>query len=100
VGSTPQLDVPDRGRAAQGVRVDVVELQEAALGAAAAVRPHERAAPEVAQPHCALDLGRDVARSGRGGAGRLGVVHGGELAPGEIGEQGREGPVEDRGVVA
>jgi hypothetical protein len=66
VGPTPQPDVPGRGFAAQGVRVDVVELQEAALGAAAAVRPHECAATEVTQPHRALDLGRDVAGSGRG----------------------------------
>jgi len=100
VGSTPQLDVPDRGLAAQSVRVEVVEFQEAALGAAAAVRPHERAAPQIAQPHRALHLGREVAGSGPGpvrGARPLGRR---ELLLREVGEQGGEGAVQDGGFVS
>jgi hypothetical protein len=42
----------------------VMKLEETALHAAVTGGAHERAAPQVAQPHGALDLGRDVARSG------------------------------------
>jgi hypothetical protein len=100
VGSAPQLDVPDPGLAAQGIRVEVVVLQEAALAPAAAVRPHERAPPQVAQPHRALHLGREVAGSGPGpvrGARPLGRR---ELPLREVGEQGGEGAVQDGGVVS
>jgi hypothetical protein len=99
VAPAPELDVLDGGLAADGVRTDVVELDECTLVAPAAVGPHERAAAEVAHPDRALDLGRDVTRTRRRSAGRLGVLHSGELAPGEIREQGREGSVEDGGVV-
>jgi hypothetical protein len=99
VGSTPQLDVPDRGLAAQGVRIHVVELQEAAFRAAAAGRRHERAPPEVAQPHRALHLGRDMAGSGPAPVRGARPLRRRELLLREVGEQGGQGAVQDRGLV-
>jgi hypothetical protein len=100
VASAPELDVLDRGFASRRVRPDVVELHEGALVAAAAVRAHERTTPEVPHPDRALDLGGDVPRPRRRGTGGLGVLHGGELAPGEVRQERRERAVEDDGVVA
>ena len=77
-----------------------MEFQEAALRAATSVRPHERAAPEVAQPHRAFDLGRDVARSGGAATGRPRLVGRGELPLREGHEQGRESAVQDDRFVA
>jgi hypothetical protein len=76
-----------------------MELDERTLVAAAAVGAREGATTEVPYPDRALDLGRDVPRSRRGGTGRLRALHGGELAPGEIREERREGPVEDGRLV-
>ena len=77
-----------------------MELHEPALGTPPAARPHERAAPEVAQPHRALDLGRNVARSGRRAAGRPRIFGRRELFLREGRKQGRESAVEDGGFVA
>jgi hypothetical protein len=48
VPSAAKLDVADGGLAAHRVRTDVMELEEPALGAAAAAGADERAPPEVA----------------------------------------------------
>jgi hypothetical protein len=61
VAAAAQLDVLDRGFAADGVRTNVVELHEPASAAAAAFLSDERAAAEVAQPYGAFDLGGDMA---------------------------------------
>ena len=99
VAATTQLDVGDGGFASRRVGLHVVELQEAVLGAAAAVRPHEGAAAQVAQPDRALDLGRDVARSGRSVAAAAPTGRGFRVAANFFfatsSSSGGERPVED-----
>ena len=58
VETTPKSDVPHRGLATGGIRINVMELQEASLAAAAAAFRHEGATPTVTQPDGALHLGR------------------------------------------
>jgi hypothetical protein len=48
VTPAPELNVLDAGLAARRIGPDVMELHEPAFVAAPTVRPHERAAPEVA----------------------------------------------------
>jgi hypothetical protein len=76
-----------------------MEFQESALRTAAAARRNERATPKVSQPHRALHLGRDVARSGRRAAGGPGILGRRELLLRERREQGGESAVEDGGFV-
>jgi hypothetical protein len=78
----------------------MMELDERPIGAAPAVRSHERAEAEIAQPHGALDLGRNVARSRCGGLRTPRLVGGGELLPREVREEAAEGAVEDGRLVA
>ena len=77
-----------------------MKLQEGALLAAAATCAHECAAPQVAQPHRAPDLGRDVARTGDATGGGPRLFRRPELALGEVRQQGREGTIQDDGLVA
>jgi hypothetical protein len=108
VTSASELDVRDAGLAAYRVRADVVELHEGALAAAAAVRPHERATPEVAYPYGPLDRRGDMTRARRPDATRSGPRSTGrarlllcpELLPRQVREQGDQGAVEDGLVVA
>jgi hypothetical protein len=108
VAAAAELDVLDTGFATHRVRPDVVELHEGALTAPAAVRPHERAATEVAYPYGPLERRGDVTRtrcsdptgSGCRFAGRARLLPGPELLPGQIREQGGEGAVENGLVVA
>ncbi len=74
---------------------DVMELQEALLGAAPPIAAHESAAPAVAEPDCALHLGRDVTRAGGSAASPAWAVRSGELLPGQVLQERRQGPIED-----
>src|SRR5207302_1250325 len=95
VGTAAELDVVDRRLASDGMRLEVMQLQEAALAAAAAAPGHEGAAGAVPQPDRTLDLGRDVA--GAAGCAPAGArpPRGGALLPGQVLDQGRERAVED-----
>ena len=75
-----------------------MELEERAFGAAAAAGADERAPPEVAQQDGALDLGRDVARSG---ALRLTAraCRWPRTSSGRVRQQHRERAVQDRRFV-
>ena len=86
-----------RGLATNGVRMLVVELQEASLAAAAAGLRHEGAPSAVAEPAGSLHRSRDMARAFRSGPGLPGAMRRPQLLPGQILEEYRQGPVEDLG---
>jgi hypothetical protein len=65
VRSAAESEVVDGGRAAGGVRDDVMELEEFSLGAAALLATKRAAAP-VALPHQPFDVGRNVPGVGSG----------------------------------
>jgi len=94
-----QLDLLHRRLTAEGVGVHVMELHEPALVAAMAARADVGATSEVPDPDGALDGSRGVTRPRvlRARPSRLRRV--GELLPGQVYEQGGEGPIEDGGVI-
>ena len=100
VGAATELDVVHRGLPTRGVGLDVMELQEPALCAAAPAFAGEGAATAVSEPHRPPEPCREVPR-GRGvtaaGAWPRG---GGELLPGQVIEQRGEGSIEDLRHVA
>jgi hypothetical protein len=73
-----------------------MELEEALLGTAAACVTDEGTPAAVAEPDRALDLGRDVTRAGRRAAALARAVRGGELLLGQVLEERRQRPIEDR----
>ena len=87
------------GGTAGGVWLDVMELEEGALGAAA-VRADESAPALVAPPHGAAHRGRNVSRSGRGGLGCAWMLDRAGLGAFEIADKQRERAVDDRRQVA
>src|SRR5207247_9652956 len=60
VRATAELDVVHRGFASHSVRFNVMELDERRCVASPPALADERAGTTVAEPHCALDLGRDI----------------------------------------
>jgi hypothetical protein len=100
VGFAPEFQVGLRGRAADSVRHDVVELDEAPLVAPPAILAHEGAVAEVPDPHGAHYAGGNVAGSlGRPAArARLGGCR--ELVAGQVFEQCRQCAVDDGGCVS
>ncbi len=73
-----------------------MELEEPPLGAAATLMAHEGAPAAVAEPDRAFDLGRNVPRARGGAATPTRAVRGGELLPGQVGQQRRQRPIDDR----
>ena len=81
------------------MRLDVVELEERALGTAA-VRANEGATTLVATPHGAAHGGGNVSRSGRAWPSCAGMLDGGGLGAFEIADEQRERTVDNRRQVA
>src|SRR5207245_11324111 len=90
-----QTKVLDRRFASNREGDDVVELEEAARRTAPMVCAHEGAAPEVAQPDCSLDLGRNMPRAGSRRTTRLRMLTRRELLLRQVLQEDRQCPVED-----
>src|SRR5207245_5704182 len=95
-----QLDPVDGRLAAEHVRIDVMELHEAALVAAMAAGPDEGASPEIPHPDGTLHLGGRRARPWSGPSRTVGLLSFGEPLLRQIHEQDRERAVQDSGVIA
>ena len=95
-----QLDVIDGRLATQDVRIDVMEFQETSLVAAVAAVTDEGATSKVPNPDNPLHLGGRSARARPSPAGWPWTARAGELLLGQIHQQCRQRPVQDRGVVA
>ena len=87
MNATAELDVLDRGLA---MRIHVMKLEKASLGAAATVVPHERAPTTVFQPDSPFDGRRDVALVAGPSPARPRPIRGGELLPSQFLEQDRQ----------
>ncbi|MPY90346.1 MAG: hypothetical protein GEU99_20795 [Luteitalea sp.] len=99
MASAAKLGIVERGRAALRVRHDVMEFEEPAFRASPSPGAHERTLAAVALPDGPLHRGRDVPRSHRRAAPVLRPVRGRVLRLGTVGDEERQGPIEDdRGI--
>jgi hypothetical protein len=100
VRAAAQPQVLDGRRPAIGVRLRVIELQEPAFTASAAVAADERALLGVSLPDRPPDGGRDISRAAAPAAARSGLLHGPELFPLDHPQQRPERPIDHRRHVA
>src|SRR5437773_523220 len=100
VGVASQLDVLDRRFPAHAMGPHMVELEEPSLMATMAPSAHERAPRAVAKPDRTLDVRRDMPCPRRRVPHRAWPRRGGELLPGQVLEQGCEGPIDDLARIA
>jgi hypothetical protein len=99
VAPASQFEILDSRRAPGGVRLDVVEFQEASFRAAA-VRAHEGALAAIASPDLSLETRGYVAGPAWGCACCSWAVGGGQFRPFQIRQQRCQRPIEDRSRVA
>ena len=100
VRAAADRDVVDGGRPADTVRIDVVELEEAALRAAVAAVDDEGASTSVALPGGTAHLGRDVPRVAGRPATRSGPRRSRELLLRKLLDQHGQGTIENSGEIA
>jgi hypothetical protein len=94
------FDVRNGRRTPNAMRIQMVELQEAAFGAAMAVFADEDALLSISLPDLALQVGSDVARSGRARAPWPRSVGRSELLLFDRRQEQRQGTIEDGIVLA
>jgi hypothetical protein len=99
VRPTAQLNVLDRRRPADGIRLDVMKLEKPAFGAAARAAD-ECTLPAIAFPHVPPNRRWDMSRTRRHRPTRSRVLGCGVPDPFDIRQQHRQRAIDDRGDVA